>query len=184
MAKFELKQNTLISNKNWLWVLAGLLISAAVFTTFIIFRANEVTNQAKKQVALECDQYSDNYLGLDVVELAVTLKEQEKGLMFRDELCLDQSMLFVYSQSQYLSFWMKNTYVSLDIIFIDDQGVIDSIYEDTIPKRLLPSYNSTKPVKYVLEASAGFSERNNLKVGDKIEIDKLLEVSVEYVHSK
>jgi uncharacterized membrane protein (UPF0127 family) len=173
------KTNFQVSKKFWLVLLIGLTSTLAVVFSLIFFKTSD--KKLSETVNTQKCVASDKYLGLDTVEIASTQEQQEKGLMDRMEMCDNQAMLFVYSEPEYLSFWMKNTYLSLDIIFINEEGVVDSIYANTTPQRLLPTYNSQNQCKYVLEAKAGFSRRNNLKPGDKLELDKLMEVSVEYV---
>jgi uncharacterized membrane protein (UPF0127 family) len=173
------KTNFQISKRFWLILFIGLASSLAVIFSLILFKTSDKSKLHDTENTQKC-LASDKYLGLETIEIASTQEQQEKGLMERMEMCENQGMLFVYDEPQYLSFWMKNTYVSLDIIFINDQGVIDSIYANTTPQRLLPTYNSKSQCKYALEAKAGFSVRNNLKIGDKVQINKLMDVSVQY----
>ncbi len=68
-----------------------------------------------------------------IVELAVTTEEQEKGLMYRQSLASNDGMLFVFSKPQVADFWMKNTVLPLDMIFIRKTGIVDSIAENAAP---------------------------------------------------
>ncbi len=103
-----------------------------------------------------------------LVELADTPDEITRGLMFRRNLPPNQGMLFNLGPEEAVrSFWMKDTYLPLDIIFIDREGQIVSIAKDTEPlseKRI----SSLHPALAVLEVNAGTSARLGLKVGDKI----------------
>jgi uncharacterized protein len=102
------------------------------------------------------------------VEIAQNKTEREIGLMCRTFLPRDEGMLFIYEKPQYLSFWMKNTIISLDIIYIDTNGIIVDIYKNTTPLNEDITYKSSQEVLYVLELNAGRTSELNIKVGDKI----------------
>jgi len=101
------------------------------------------------------------------VELAVTPEEQARGLMFRRELPEGQGMLFDFQREQPATFWMKNTYVSLDMIFIRAAGRILRIAENTVPlsEALVPSGG---PVRAVLEVVAGTARKLGIAPGDRV----------------
>src|SRR6266699_776682 len=101
------------------------------------------------------------------VEMAVTPEEQAKGLMFRRELPEGQGMLFDFRHEQPTSFWMKNTYVPLDMIFIRADGRIARIAENTVPlsEALVPS---GWPVRAVLEVNAGMARKLGIAPGDRV----------------
>ena len=101
------------------------------------------------------------------VELAISPQEQELGLQHRKELAPDHGMLFVFDRVETASFWMKNTIVPLDIIFVNADGSIHRIAENAVPMSLdqIPSQG---PVRGVLEVLAGTSKRLGLAPGDKI----------------
>ncbi|MBW2995533.1 DUF192 domain-containing protein [Candidatus Woesearchaeota archaeon] len=106
------------------------------------------------------------------VELAVTTEQRAKGLMHRTHLDEDKGMLFVFEKSDIYGFWMKNTLIPLDIIWIDENKTIVHINKDTQPCKQDPclSYRPEKEAKYVLELSAGAADRIGLKIGDKVSI--------------
>jgi len=101
------------------------------------------------------------------VELAKTREEREKGLMFRKELPEGRGMLFDFSPQQDVSMWMKNTYLSLDMIFIQADGRILRIAENTEPmsERII---SSGGPVKAVLEVAAGTARKDGIAPGDRV----------------
>jgi uncharacterized membrane protein (UPF0127 family) len=101
------------------------------------------------------------------VELATTEPERERGLMFRKELPQGQGMLFDFFTDQPVSFWMHNTYISLDMIFIHSDGVIMRVAENTKPMSddLVPS---GAPVRAVLEVIGGTARELGIKAGDKV----------------
>ena len=101
------------------------------------------------------------------VEVADTPAERAKGLMYRKELPKNQGMWFIFDKNVTGPFWMENTFVSLDIIFIDSQNKIVSIVKDTVPLSR-EQISSTGPYRYVLEVNAGYSEKQSLVTGDII----------------
>lgn len=102
-----------------------------------------------------------------MVELVDTDETRGRGLMFRKQLAADYGMLFDFLRMQDTYFWMKNTYVSLDMIFIREDGVIARIAQNTTPlsERVIPS---GAPVRFVLEVNAGTAARIGLKAGDTV----------------
>jgi hypothetical protein len=101
------------------------------------------------------------------VEIADTETKRMHGLMDRYTLEANQGMLFIFDRADFQSFWMKNTYISLDIIFIDEEYLINQIYENAFPlceKPIIGDYRSI----YVLEILGGLSTRLSIKVGDRI----------------
>lgn len=102
------------------------------------------------------------------VEVAATDEQKAKGLMFRERMTLNQGMLFLFQAAGDRYFWMKNTPLSLDIIFIDEAGGIIHIAEGTTPfsETVIPSKG---PAKYVLELLAGTSRRLGIKPGDQVD---------------
>jgi YVTN family beta-propeller protein len=114
----------------------------------------------------------DNYTtGIPVyVDVANDPEEQSRGLMFRNSMEWNNGMLFVYEDVEHLSFWMKNTYIPLDMIFVDKDLRIVDIKEDAQPcplqEDICPSYPSKQPAKYVLEVNSGFVQQNGIRVGD------------------
>ncbi len=110
---------------------------------------------------------SKNGLHIFGVELATTPEEQSRGLMFRRELPPMQGMLFDFKREQPTSFWMKNTYVSLDMIFIRADGTILRIAENTVPlsEAMVPSGG---PVRAVLEVVAGTAKKLGIAPGDRV----------------
>lgn len=101
------------------------------------------------------------------VEVMRTPAEQERGMMFRRELAADKGMLFDLGSTREASFWMQNTYVSLDMLFILPNGRIHRIERATEPLSTAV-ISSGAPVAAVLEVVAGTSDRLGLKAGDLI----------------
>lgn len=113
--------------------------------------------------------YEDNCFD---VELAITPEEKMTGLMFREHLDKDKGMLFIYDEECLNSFWMKNTLIPLDMIFIDKDNIVVNISKDVKPckkdpcERISPKEESA----YVLELNAGTSEKIGLNVSKNLEI--------------
>jgi len=101
------------------------------------------------------------------VEMASTPAEQAKGLIFRRELPEGQGILFDFHHQQSTSFWMKNTYIPLDMIFIRGDGRILRMAENTVPlsEALVPSGG---PVRAVLEVNAGMARKLGIAPGDRV----------------
>jgi hypothetical protein len=101
------------------------------------------------------------------VEMAVTPEEQAKGLMFRKSVPEGTGMLFDFKEERPLTFWMKNTYVSLDMIFIRSNGTILRIAQNTTPlsEKMVPSGG---PARAVLEVAAGTARKLGIAPGDRV----------------
>ena len=102
------------------------------------------------------------------VEVAVTPQEQAKGLMFRTEMGPDEGMLFPYDQPRVLSFWMRNTVIPLDLIFIDEQHRIINIAENATPYSEA-SILSDAPGVAVLELNGGRARALGIVAGNKVD---------------
>ena len=101
------------------------------------------------------------------IEIAETLEEKSRGLMFRPKIPDGTGMLFPYGTAQEITMWMKNTYASLDMVFIRGDGVVHRIEAGTEPmsEKVIPSEG---PVVAVLELAAGAAAKYGLKPGDKV----------------
>jgi uncharacterized protein len=100
------------------------------------------------------------------IEIAGTEQQRERGLMFRKELPEGTGMLFNFHAERPVTFWMKNTYVPLDMIFIHADGTVASVGKGVpLSEELIPS---NEPVLAVLEVIAGTAQKIGLKPGDKV----------------
>ncbi|MEK7578647.1 MAG: DUF192 domain-containing protein [Patescibacteria group bacterium] len=108
------------------------------------------------------------------VEFARTPEELEKGLMNRVSLPKDSGMLFIFPDEIDRSFWMKNTLIPLDIIFISSKGRVNEIttLNPCQENEICQSYNSKTPAQYVLEINAGLTEKRKIMEGDILELPK------------
>lgn len=144
--------------KKFIFVFLILILTAGLI--FVIYK-----NERKGQVCFRNNCFE--------VELAITREEKMLGLMFRKSLGLNKGMLFVFDEEGFASFWMKNTLIPLDIIWINENKEVVFISENTQPCEgsSCPSINPDQKAKYVLEINAGVSKEIDLKVGDKLEIN-------------
>ena len=104
------------------------------------------------------------------VEIANTRAKRERGLMARRNLDQDAGMLFIYEKPRRIRMWMKNTFIPLDMLFIDTMGIITGIRANTIPHST-KTIASSKNVIGVLELNGGTAARLGIKTGDRIESD-------------
>lgn len=126
------------------------------------------------QLATRKDKFVKIYLpqgGSITAELAVTDEERQRGLMFRETLLPDQGMLFVFETEDFYSFWMKNTLIPLDLLWLDKDRRIVHIARNVPPCKAdpCPSYPPDRPGLYVLELAAGSADRLGLKIFDRLE---------------
>ncbi len=100
-------------------------------------------------------------------EVAATPAQQEQGLMYRKALAPDAAMLFPFPQPKFASFWMKNTLIPLDIVYVRSDGTIDKIAENTVPMSEVPVASGGE-VAAVLELAGGTAERLGIDEGATI----------------
>lgn len=105
------------------------------------------------------------------IEIADDDLQREKGLMYRKQMDMLTGMLFIFEDEDYRSFWMKNTYLPLDIIYLDAGKRIVRIHENT-PPQSLQSIPSDHPARYVVEVIAGFTALYEIKVGDRMVFER------------
>jgi len=140
-----------------------------ILTVFFIFSSLEMYSENTLKtcrIILSSDNGSKVAIN---VEIADNDESRNRGLMFRDELPWDKGMLFIFPDSKKRAFWMKNTYIPLDIAYIDKKGIINEIYTMK-PLDYSIIYNSIKPARYALEVNAGWFRKNNISPGSKIEL--------------
>jgi len=101
------------------------------------------------------------------IEVAQTEAETTQGLMFRTHINENQGMLFIFDKAEMRSFWMKNTYLPLDIIFVNEQLEIVTIRHNAQPFSRA-SQASTAEAQYVVEVKGGFCKRHGIEEGDRI----------------
>lgn len=140
--------------------------AAAMFVAMLLGLAS-VTMPARATEVQPLEIATRSGVKMFSVELAVTDKERETGLMYRKELADGRGMLFDFSPEQQVSMWMKNTFISLDMIFIGADGRVTRIAENTEPQstRII---SSGGPAKGVLEVIAGTARKYGIAPGDQV----------------
>jgi uncharacterized membrane protein (UPF0127 family) len=147
-----MKQVTFILLTCFLW-LAG--ASAALPENAQISKLEPITLESADSVTML------------TAEIADTDELRTRGLMFRHFLPEDKAMLFDYQKPRPVAMWMKNTNISLDMLFIREDGTIAAIAQDTVP-RSLDTISVQEPVRGVLELAAGTVKKLGLRVNDKV----------------
>lgn len=108
------------------------------------------------------------------VEIAASAEARRVGLMNRRELGTDDGMLFVFERDQPLTFWMHDTLIPLDMIFVREDGTVQGIVENATPQtdtpRAVPGYS-----RYVLEVNGGWAAAHGVRAGDRVELSAALE---------
>jgi uncharacterized membrane protein (UPF0127 family) len=106
------------------------------------------------------------------LELARTPDEQAQGLMFRESLARNAGMLFLFGDASVRPFWMKNTMIPLDIIWLDASGKVLFVSADTPPCKAdpCPSYGPDKPAVNVLELAGGMAKKEGVAVGSVLKL--------------
>jgi uncharacterized membrane protein (UPF0127 family) len=108
------------------------------------------------------------------VEVVTRSADQARGLMYRRSLIQDSGMLFIFRQEEPQSFWMKNTLIPLDMIFVSrDLVIVDITTMQPCITDPCPDYTSRQPAQYVLEVNAGYCRSHNIIIGDKVSSDAM-----------
>ncbi len=120
-----------------------------------------------KDGSLTIQDAQGKQIGVFDIEIASTVVKRQIGLMYRESMEPNQGMLFEFDEVDTHGFWMKNTYLPLDMLFIDTDKNVAYIAENTVPfseETVVPD----KPVKYVLELNAGTAKKMNIQIGNKV----------------
>ncbi len=153
--------------------IAILTVIIAVIIYFLFFQSlisNKNTNTEytfkKEGVLTFIDSLGVVKTKIDI-QIADNDYDRELGLMFRKSMQENRGMLFIFPKEDIQNFWMHNTYIPLDMIFVNAKNKIITIQnaDKTLSDQ---TYSSIKPAKYVIEVNLGFSKKYGLKVGDKI----------------
>jgi uncharacterized membrane protein (UPF0127 family) len=137
----------------------------------LLFLTSFIVSQEEKYESedLNANEINITINGIELlVDIADEPHEQEKGLSGRDKMAENKGMLFIFPDSSSPSFWMKEMEFSLDIIWIDNNDIIVGITKNISPDTYPQTFSPPSPIKYVLEVNAGWSDRHNIKIGDKM----------------
>jgi hypothetical protein len=109
------------------------------------------------------------------VEIADTWATRQQGLMFRKTLAANEGMIFVFDKPGYHAFWMKNTLIPLDMLWLDQGGRVVSLAGAVPPCQAdpCPSYGGDAEAMYVVEVVAGFARQHGVKVGDRLKLENI-----------
>ena len=157
-------------------LITALVIVGAAAAYFIM---NKDTNQGftiensapvfkKEGELLFISNHDGETLSVIDIEIADTDQKTMQGLMYRSSMPQNAGMLFLMPREDIQGFWMRNTYIPLDMIFVNSNKQIVTIHANTTPMNE-SSYISTAPALYVVEVNAGYCNKNNIKEGDKID---------------
>lgn len=154
-------------------VLGGLMMIAANVVTLgpgqAIAAGQSVSTAAT--AACRADQLSLRWAGGQArftVELADTAASRNQGLMHREKLAPSAGMLFIYERPQHASFWMRNTLIPLDMIFMDDTGRVTRIHSNAVPLDET-AIDGGAGVRFVLEINGGFAKRLGIVEGAEMQ---------------
>lgn len=177
MAKKQIskKHSTIKSKTTPKYKQLGVILVIIVFVGFFLFKdvlfnnepEVEYYNFTKEGELIFADSLGNQKIKIDI-EIADTEYELQLGLMNRKDMKEDQGMLFIFPRQEIRSFWMRNTLISLDMLFVNDKKKIVTIQKNT---KVLSdqSYRSNEPALYVVEVLAGFTDRHNIQVGDIVD---------------
>lgn len=149
------------STRQKVFIIAVILLTCSIGSIFLL--RNKHFEEYRELVTIKKVTFE--------VQLATTDSERAEGLMNVESMPEDEGMLFVYDKENYRSFWMKNTLIPLDMIFIDDAYHIVDIFHNAkpCPKEPCQTYRSAKRTKYILEINGGLSNKYKFKMGDIVE---------------
>lgn len=151
-------------------------MNKALIVAMLLFACSETPPSAAVQQTTQTQTqngprviFPDKYVVR--VEIAATEELRAQGLMFRDQLRPATGMLFFFAEDGEYPFWMKNTHIALDMIWIDSNKKIVHIAHDVPPCKIddCPNYPPHAIARYVLEVSAGVANKHKLKVGDPLQ---------------
>lgn len=150
-------------------IITTLVVAAIIISYFFFFKkSSNEPKWVKEGEVTFLNKDSKQQLAKILVEVANNPTERSQGLMYRNEMDADKGMLFIFDNMEMQSFWMKNTIIPLDILFIDNKGVINTIHRNTVPysEKSLPSKQKSQ---FIVEVNGGFCQRHNINEGDLIE---------------
>ena len=160
-----------VLSANFILMLVVIMLAVAVINEFARHQPQKESGAAAMQYATVTLFTQTAKPLLIKAEVAATEEQITTGLMFRKSLGKDQGMLFVFPNVNVQHFWMKNTLIPLDMVFIAENMTIIKIHH-AIPCSSDPCqlYNSEQPIKYVLEVNGNFTIYHAIKEGGRVEI--------------
>lgn len=167
--QYNASHSTARPQKTRWWILALLVPAIIAYIFMSVPKASPAATGPKftKEGELVILRGDQALATLDI-EIADTRDDITQGLMYRPTMAENHAMLFLMETTDIQSFWMLNTLIPLDIIFIGEDQRIINIAANTPPKSL-ESVSSTAPARYVLEVNGGYAARKGLQAGDLIQ---------------
>lgn len=172
--------------KRTFWLVIAFLAGSLIVGGWFVLLDGDNLNTSKSEVLnleiLETDVI-DRYpssatITIDGIELNVevveTADEMVRGLSGRTGLAEDEGMLFVYDEPGLYSFWMKDMKFPIDIIWIDENFEIIDITKNVRPDSFPQTFQPQKLAQYVLEVKVGFSDKNNIEIGESVDLSAIL----------
>jgi len=179
LSKKKFKENIRKNNQKKIITSLTLFLIIIIVAYLLFIKQNrEETLPQENNIALSTINFTkngeltfldrnNNLLAKIDIEIADTDEKRTQGLMFRSSMKENQGMLFIFERENFQAFWMKNTMIPLDMIFVNAKKEIVNIRRNARPYDL-SSYTSTAPAKYVVEVNGGFCLRHGIKSGDRI----------------
>ena len=159
--------------RNKILIIFALLVLIVILV--FVFISLDYHKESKEGLAKITFNITDDNSTNFICEIADSSEEREKGLMFRENLSEDKGMLFVFEEATNTCFWMKNTLIPLDIIFIDENNSVVNIEEAIVQLNIsdieLIRYCSESASKYVVEINKGLSGEYGIKKGTTVKIE-------------
>lgn len=143
-----------------------ILVLSGVLLAFLYFKLFKPAPYETTEIKMGNTAYT--------LEVAKSIAQLQKGLSKRTNLCSTCGMIFVFNYNAVQTFWMKDTLIPLDMIWVKDDGTIVSIQTASVeenPSKPQKVYQNSEPAKFVIELNANEAQKNNIKVGDKIQIN-------------
>lgn len=159
--------------KNILIGISIVIILAVVLSTYALVTRDDNNGTSEEPRATVSFQLTNGFFNVSC-EIANSSDEREEGLMYRDTLDADKGMLFVFEDPMQVTFWMKNTNIPLDIVFIDANGVVINIAqanpEPGVPDYQLTTYASEGNARWVVEMNQGMCSTYGIRQGTTVTV--------------
>lgn len=159
MVFFEKLKNMIHTNKIFILACLGILV-------FLLIALPTTENPIREYQKYYIEKTNGELVTL-YLEESTTKDQMNLGLMYRENLPPKHGMIFIFQNPEKVSFWMKNTYISLDIIMLDQDGVVKEIHSNSTPKSS-KAINSRSLIKYVIELQAGETKNLEISVGNTL----------------
>jgi uncharacterized membrane protein (UPF0127 family) len=150
-------------------MLVGAVAGTLVFIALVVFIAHPMSDLNNYGSTVEFEGYNHTAVTVQV-DVADTDPEWEYGLMNRTSMAQDHGMLFVFDDERMRSFWMKDTLIPLDMVFLDSSGQIVDINKNATPLSETV-FAARSPSKYVVEINGGFCDLYGIRIGDTVTIN-------------